>query len=98
LHYDQEYWGSVDTKEFYPLRFSPEYKRNKLAYMPFGLGPRICIGMRFALLEIKLTLIKLLKNYDIVTLRKDEKLIIKEQGVRRPAKGINCVFKRREQN
>jgi cytochrome P450 len=44
LHYSQEHWGSVDVNEFYPLRFSPEYARNKFVYMPFGLGARLCVG------------------------------------------------------
>ena len=52
----------------YFCRFTPEEraKRPQLAHMPFGFGPRSCIGMRFALLEAKMALIELLKKYTFV--------------------------------
>jgi cytochrome P450 len=42
-----------DPDHFDPLRFTPEAKaaRPKLAYFPFGAGPRICIGEGFAWME-----------------------------------------------
>ena len=45
--------------------FSAEEKeiRPQLCHMPFGWGPRNCIGMRFALMEIKMTLISVLQKY-----------------------------------
>ena len=49
-------------------RFTAEEKakRPQLSHMPFGFGPRNCIGMRFALLEAKMALIELLKKYTFV--------------------------------
>ena len=49
-------------------RFTPEEKakRPALCHIPFGWGPRNCIGMRFALMEIKMTLIEILKKYTLV--------------------------------
>lgn len=48
-----------------PNRFTAEEKakRPQLCYMPFGFGPRNCIGMRFAMLEAKIALIQVLRKY-----------------------------------
>ncbi|CAF3981022.1 unnamed protein product [Rotaria sordida] len=64
VHYDQELWGPEPVDEFHPERHS--CKRHPLAYMPFGGGPRTCIGMRFALMEIKSCLARLMNTYQIL--------------------------------
>lgn len=53
IHRNEEYWKDADT--FNPERFLPENKDQLVPYtfMPFVLGPRNCIGMRFALMEAK---------------------------------------------
>uniref|UniRef100_A0A2K6B367 Cytochrome P450 family 3 subfamily A member 43 n=1 Tax=Macaca nemestrina TaxID=9545 RepID=A0A2K6B367_MACNE len=63
LHHDPKYWR--EPEKFCPERFS---KKNKdsidpYRYIPFGAGPRNCIGMRFALTNIKLAVIKALQNF-----------------------------------
>lgn len=47
------------------VRFSPEEKakRPTLAYLPFGHGPRNCVGMRFAEFEIRTALVVLLRKF-----------------------------------
>lgn len=54
-----------DPEKFDPERFSPAAKqsRNPYTYMPFGHGPHNCIGMRFAQMEMKLVLARILKKY-----------------------------------
>ncbi|CAF1075862.1 unnamed protein product [Rotaria sordida] len=64
LHFNSDLWGPVDPHTFYPERFAT--KRHPLAWIPFGAGPRTCVGMRFALMEIKELLVRLLKVYSIV--------------------------------
>ncbi|XP_073320206.1 cytochrome P450 3A30-like [Pagrus major] len=62
LHHDPELWP--EPEEFRPDRFSKQNKQsiNQYTYLPFGLGPRNCIGMRFALVMIKLALVEVLQN------------------------------------
>jgi cytochrome P450 len=61
IHYDPDLWGPEDPNMFVPERHSTP--RHPLAFMPFGLGPRNCVGRRFALMEIKLCLTRLLRQY-----------------------------------
>ncbi|XP_050421474.1 probable cytochrome P450 6a14 [Adelges cooleyi] len=76
IHRDPKYWPEPDS--FIPERFTEDEKRNRhqYAYLPFGAGPRLCIGMRFGLMQIKTALARLLSAYDF-TLSKSMELPIK---------------------
>ncbi|XP_070152267.1 cytochrome P450 9e2-like [Polyergus mexicanus] len=66
LHQDPQYFE--EPEKFDPERFLGERKKESLncgAYLPFGLGPRMCIGNRFALMETKVLLFHLLARCDL---------------------------------
>lgn len=63
IHMDPSIWERPD--EFDPERFSPEKmsSRNPLAFQPYGIGPRNCVGRRLGQVEVMLIVSKLLHRY-----------------------------------
>lgn len=63
VHRDPKYYP--DPEKFDPERFSVENRKSieSGAYLPFGHGPRSCIGTRFALMELKATIYYLLRDF-----------------------------------
>ncbi|XP_032683014.1 cytochrome P450 9e2-like [Odontomachus brunneus] len=71
LHHDPKYFE--EPEKFNPERFLGEQKKhihNTGAYLPFGLGPRMCIGNRFTLLETKVLFFHLLARCDLLPCEK----------------------------
>ncbi|MCO5606508.1 hypothetical protein L7F22_060696 [Adiantum nelumboides] len=65
IHRDKDMWGQ-DSEEFKPSRFAQGINKackNPSSFLPFGSGPRTCIGQTLALLEAKVILYHMLKNY-----------------------------------
>ncbi|KAI5058034.1 hypothetical protein GOP47_0026204 [Adiantum capillus-veneris] len=65
IHRDKEVWGE-DADEFRPDRFANGVSQacnNPYAFMPFGIGPRTCIGQHFALMEAKIILSLILQSF-----------------------------------
>ncbi|KAG8175868.1 hypothetical protein JTE90_026994 [Oedothorax gibbosus] len=65
VHRDPRHW--TDPEKFDPNRFCSEEKakRDQFAYLPFAAGPRNCVAMRFALLEVKLCLVHVISAFKI---------------------------------
>lgn len=81
IHYDPEYYP--DPQKFDPERFTEENKKTRHPYtwMPFGEGPRICIGLRFGVLQAKIGLIQLLTRYRFTFAKKIQYPVKFKNGV-----------------
>ncbi|XP_072609182.1 cytochrome P450 3A12 isoform X4 [Vulpes vulpes] len=89
LHRDQNLWP--EPEEFRPERFSKEKKDsiNPYTYLPFGTGPRNCIGMRFAIMNMKLALVRVLQNFSFKPCKETQiPLKLNAQGLIQPEKPI----------
>ncbi|CAG5135695.1 unnamed protein product, partial [Candidula unifasciata] len=82
---DPTHWP--DPEKFDPDRFSPENKagRDPLAFVPFGYGPRICLGMRLAMMELKTIMVYLFREFrftlsDRTVPKKGETPVMKRLG------------------
>lgn len=64
IHRHHDYWENPDC--FDATRFMPHREKeiNPNTYMPFGLGPRVCVGANFATIEATLILARLAMRYD----------------------------------
>nr|AZZ89574.1 cytochrome P450 monooxygenase [Lagerstroemia speciosa] len=66
IHHDPQIWGE-DVHLFKPERFSEGVAKainnNPAVFLPFGMGPRNCVGMNFAITEAKIALSMILQRY-----------------------------------
>lgn len=70
LHRNPKYWENPSA--FNPERFLGEQKKESYKYFyPFGAGPRMCIGIGFAMYEMSLVLSYIVKRYKITSRKKD---------------------------
>ncbi|KAL3996729.1 nuclear GTP-binding protein [Sarotherodon galilaeus] len=89
MHRDPEIWP--EPEKFKPERFSKENKEtiDPYIYMPFGAGPRNCIGMRFALVVMKLAIVEILQRYSFSVCKETEIPIeLDIQGLLQPKRPI----------
>lgn len=84
-------------KQFMPERFLPEAAAAlpRGAAMPFGTGPRVCIGQHFALLEMVLIAALLLQRYDLRIPEDSPRPEPRLQVTLRPAGGVSLLLRRR---
>lgn len=88
LHRHPDFWDNPD--EFNPDRFDLSNEKNKrpvYAHVPFGGGPRICIGINFAIMELVVILATLAQKYRL-TLHHSDKHVMQAQLTMEPKNGV----------
>jgi len=94
-HHLPDVWDEPEA--FRPDRFSPENRASipKGAYIPFGGGSRICIGMRFGQLEIKAIASRILERWTL-ELPPDFSLRVRQMPTIGPKGGMPVVVRARQ--
>jgi len=94
LHRHRLLWDN--PQEFDPERFSPERSRgrHRFAYLPFGGGPRICIGMALAMTEAQLILATLAQRFR-PQLIPNQNIVLQHRITMRPRDGIKMTLEPR---
>ena len=92
MHHSPLVWP--DPERFDPSRFTPENeaKRHRYAYLPFGAGPRICLGNHFAYMEAQLALAVMLRRFHFESMAEDEP---EPSATLRPRHGVRMRVIRR---
>ncbi|XP_033370653.1 thromboxane-A synthase isoform X4 [Parus major] len=96
LHHNPEFWP--EPEKFIPERFTEEAKkeRHPFAYLPFGAGPRGCIGMKMGLLETKMTLLRILQKFQFKACPETEiPLQLKSKATLGPKNGVYIMLESR---
>lgn len=92
-HHQAAYWE--DPERFDPDRFLPERfaKQHRFSYIPFGAGPRQCIGNHFAIMEAQVILAMILQKYHL-SLAPNFKVEMDPQITLRPKDGMQMHLER----
>jgi cytochrome P450 len=84
-----------EPEQFRPERFTPEARAAlpKGAYVPFGGGSRICIGMRFGQLEVKAIASSILRRFSLELAEPERPLSIRQMPTLSPRGGLPMVVR-----
>lgn len=90
-HHYEPNWP--DPESFDPSRFTKDAMKSRapFTFLPFGGGPRICIGNQYAILQILMILAELLRRYDFSVVP-NQHIEARPMVILRPANGIRMTF------
>lgn len=97
VHHDADYWDN--PSEFRPERFAPDCDtdRHRYAYLPFGGGPRVCVGNSFAIMEAQILLATIAQHYTL-SLSPNQEVIPVARITTYPKDGLPMILKKRVPN
>ena len=92
LHRNEKYWE--EPIKFDPYRFTQKNleERDPFSYVPFSAGPRNCIGQRFALLEAKIYIFYVLKNFNLRSSQKEDDIELCMEIIMKSKNGLMIDF------
>jgi cytochrome P450 len=94
-HYMDAYW--TDPCKFDPQRFSEaraEHKNDPYCWVPFSGGAHMCIGLHFAVMQMKLVIFEMLRNYEW-TLADNYEMPVQQSPISKPRDDLPVYFKAR---
>ncbi|KAG9443321.1 hypothetical protein H6P81_014661 [Aristolochia fimbriata] len=95
VHHDHDIWGS-DANEFKPERFANGVmaaSKFPHAFLPFGLGPRVCVGQHLAMAELKVVLSLFLSKFSFTISPKYQHSPMARYWMMVPEHGMNILMK-----
>lgn len=95
-HYMDEYWS--EPLKFDPLRFSEErmeHKRHPYCWVPFSGGAHMCIGLHFAIMQVKLVMFEMLRRYRW-SVSEGYEMPVQQSPISKPRDGLPVNFELRE--
>jgi cytochrome P450 len=91
----EDYWTQPTT--FDPLRFSDaraEHKRDPYCWVPFSGGAHMCIGLHFAIMQIKLVMFEMLRSYRW-SVPEGYEMPVQQSPISKPRDGLPVYFEAR---
>jgi cytochrome P450 len=97
IHRNPGVWE--DPERFDPDRFLPDrvIKRSRFSYLPFGAGPRVCVGSSFAMMEMQFALAMLCRRYDM-TITSEHEPELASMITLRPKTDVHAVVRPRRRH